>query len=142
VVAPTTDHYNRDDSNHRIHYGEDMTALLRLLEGLENIVVICGGMAMVWYVCYKAIWQGTRIWTTNGGLPMENMDKIDAKQQLEIESLKRKDVGHDRELIFYRVFGVVIVLVQVGLFVMLMQTLERQGPYNCPHPDCVHHRAN
>lgn len=71
---------------------------------------------------------------------MENMDKIDANQQIEIEGLKRKDVGHDKELIAYRVFGTIMILFQIGLFIMLMQNLESNGPYMCPHSDCVHHR--
>ena len=72
---------------------------------------------------------------------MGAMDEIDQKQQSEIEALNRKDVSHDKELIYLRVLGVLIVLFAVMIFAMAMETIQKNGPYNCPHAECVHHRV-
>jgi hypothetical protein len=83
------------------------------------------------------------------------MDEIDTRQQELIDSLLKRDIEHDafiikqkeldkkqdRELIWVKVSGILIALYAVIMTAIVFFTLQKSTPYNCPHPDCVHHRA-
>ena len=71
---------------------------------------------------------------------MSDMDEVDRQQQNELESLKRIDIRHDKEIIVFKVLGTVIVLAVIAMFTLTMETVSKSQPYNCPHLDCVHHR--
>lgn len=64
---------------------------------------------------------------------------IDEVQSKQIQDLEKKDISHDRELFFYRAFGVMIILGFIAMFAFIMENLKDRGPYSCPHADCVHH---
>jgi hypothetical protein len=86
----------------------------------------------------------------------KKMDAIDTEQQRLIDSLLKRDTEHDnfidkqqkldqkqdRELIWVKVSGILIALYAVIMTAVVFYTLQKSTPYNCPHPDCVHHRAS
>lgn len=71
---------------------------------------------------------------------MAQMDEIDQKQQTEITALQKRDILHDRELFWFKIVGLVIVLWTIVSTAIVMETLSTKSPYFCPHPDCIHHR--
>lgn len=73
---------------------------------------------------------------------MPNMDEIDAKQQQEIETLKRVDVKHDTTLRAVQYGGLVLILFVLGMFIVTMMTLDKSSPFACPHKECPHFVGN
>jgi hypothetical protein len=60
------------------------------------------------------------------------MDEIDSAQQRQIDSLQ----------VWMKIVAAMMFLAMVLMTTITFMAIQKSDPYNCPHPDCVHHRAN